>query len=258
MRPWPHQVGAGSMQRRLFIRRTGGIVAGGIALGASAGAVSAVKDDQLVRTVQQAGTWDAIVPGSQAGFTLEHYYRSETRPLRMKSNVGGVVSTQPRRGGIELRLDLTDDDAYGSPGFSVWEGYLNQIKEIRWKADGPIVLGLSLGVAYNDGTIAEWEAAGGNRERWVSFDGDDRALTEPLSVAESPIDRNRGVFTIPSNGGACDTDREASNPCSGSGYSIQEIQNEFGNIPIRVAGSIDGGPGTTETVQVTSFEVVER
>lgn len=245
------------MQRRQFIRRTGGIVAGSAVVGGAGGSVSAARNGQLVRAVQQAGTWNVILPGTLDGFALEHYYRSATRPLSLESNVGGRAAARPRRGGIELSLDLTEDDPYGSPGFTVWTGHLSDIQEIRWAADGPLVIGLPLGIAYNGGTIASWEPIAGNRERWAGFDGDDRALAGPLAASDSPLGREQDGFTIPETGGACDDDRPAGDPCSGPGYSIAGLQEEFGDVPVRVAGSIAGQSGASKTVQVDRFEVVE-
>lgn len=225
---------------------------GGLATG-----VAGARNNQLVRTVQQEGTWDVILPGTLIGFTLEHYYRSSTRPLSLESNVGGRASAGPRRGGIELSLDLTQQDPYGSPGFSVWTGHLSEIDTIRWEADGPLTIGLPLGIAYNDGTIASWESISGNRERWIGFDGDDRALAGGLTGSDSPLGRDQAVFTIPETGGACDDDRPSGDPCSGSGYSIAGLEEEFGDIPVRVAGSIAGTNGDARTVQVDRFEVAE-
>lgn len=203
---------------------------------------------QLPAAVEEEGHYNVIVPGSDGENPLRHAYRSSTGPLRIESDVGGVAVAAPQDDGVRMAVDLTPDDVYGGSGVMIGAIDIDDVAAIHFETSTEVVIALGLGIAYNDGTLAEWEDVGDGRERRVGFDGDDRALSGYVAGQESPITRDQASFGSPPNG--------AAGPLQD--VSIADIQDEFGNIPVSIAASVDGGSGESRQAVVERLEAELR
>ena len=206
------------------------------------------RDDpelSLPAKVDEHGAYNVIIPGSDEGNVLGHLYQRSTGSLRMESDVGGVAEVLPGESAIQVEVDLTPDDIYASAGFRIGTWEIDQIAEIQFDVIDEIHIGLPLGIEYNGGTIAEWEEVDG-MERRVGFDGDDSALTEWLSDSDSPITRSDEIWSSPPAG-----------PAEFSGLSIDDLQSEYGNIPVHVAAFMDGMAGESHASVVERLDVIE-
>lgn len=206
------------------------------------------RDDEaqsLPAKVDEHGSYNVIIPGSDEGNVLGHLYQRSTGPLRMESDVGGIAAVLPGESAIQAEIDLTADDIYASAGFRIGTWDIDQIAEIQFDVIDDIQIGLPLGIEYNGSTIAEWESVDG-MERRVGFDGDDSALTERLSDSDSPITRSDEIWSSPPAG-----------PAEFSGLSIDDLQAEYGNIPVHVAAFVDGTAGESRASVVERLDVIE-
>lgn len=202
-------------------------------------------EQSLPAKVNEHGSYNVIIPGSDEGNVLSHLYQRSTGPLRMESDVGGIAEVLPGEAAIQVEIDLTPDDIYASAGFRIGTWDIDQIAEIQFDVIDGIKIGLPLGIEYNGGTIAEWESVDG-MERRVGFDGDDTALTARLSDGDSPITRSDDIWSSPQAG-----------PAEFSGLSIDDIQSEYGNIPVHVAAFMDGMAGESHASVVERLDVIE-
>ena len=163
----------------------------------------------------------------------------------MESDGVGVAAVLPGGSAIEVEIDLTADDIYGSAGFRIGSWDIDQIAEIQFDVIDEIQIGLPLGIEYNGGSIAEWEYVGG-MERLGGFDGDDSALTERLSDSDRPITRSDEIWSSPPAG-----------PAAFSGLSIGDLQSRYGSIPVHVAAFVDGTAGEARASVVERLDVIE-
>jgi len=202
-------------------------------------------EQSLPTKVDDHGSYNVIIPGSDEGNVLGHLYQRSTGPLRMESDVGGVAAVLPGESAIQVEIDLTPEDIYGSAGFRIGTWDIDQIAEIQFDVIDEIQIGLPLGIEYNEGSIAEWESIDG-MERRVGFDGDDSALTERLSDNDSPITRSDEIWSSPQAG-----------PAEFSGLSIDDLQSRYGSIPVHVAAFVDGTAGEARASVVERLDVIE-
>lgn len=224
-----------STKRRSLLKFTGGLVG----FTTIPGVVNARRN-----SVAAEQKYDIILPGDNPSL-LEYYYQSDN-PMGMESNVGGTAVVCPRQEDIQLEIDLTEDDNYGAAGFRAADVVLDDISEIQFATTDPVQISLQLGITYNEETVFEWEEINKNKRRWTGFDGDDRAFAVDSDNDDSPIGRDDPVFWSPSRGAIGEKDD----------ISIDWLQSTYGNIPVRVGASIDGGSGTSRSAKVKKVDVI--
>lgn len=185
-----------------------------------------VDATSLVEAVESEGYYVVNNAGTRTDPPFDHLYRSPSDPLRLDTDVGGVVTARPHDRGIELSADLTADDRFA--GSSVYFGRwrLRDITEIDFTVDGDevrLVLQLDLN---DDGDFLDWESVGNDRERFRGFDGDDRAISNYLT--EGPVAPDDAIFGIPP-GGAREPARD---------LSIEDLQ-ELGDVAVWIGAGLD-------------------
>lgn len=190
---------------------------------ATTGTPTAVRMDGIEYFfVNNAGT---RVQSEDGGPFYRHGYRS-VEPLRMETDTGGVVSARYHDDGMRFRIDLTDDDKFGEAGNMSGVRKLDRISEIGFRVEGDLIVALQLGIGYRNDTIYEWESTGDRKERTKSLDGDHALLTDPLSGPSIRIGRG---------------DRAFFDPGSEEYRSIDGLVDEFGDVPVRIVSTINGG-----------------